>query len=296
MQIIKNSKINIILVSVIMIVILLFCSNKAQAAPTIILDDTVLSFDVPPAIDNGRVMVPLRTIFEAMGANVYWDSATMTATAVKESTIVVFKIGSFSPMINGRVQPIDVPGKIVNGRTLAPLRFVCEAFGGTVDWKSDTQTAYIKSDKNVAVTDTLYHDNGTISYIGGLIDGQPNGQGTAYYESGAIKSKGKWINGRLNGQGTGYYENGTICYIGEFLNGICNGQGTLYTEVGTIFYRGEWKSGSMTGIGTSYRENGSICYIGEHLNGQYNGAGTYYNENGTIFYSGQWVNGRPAGR
>lgn len=114
-------------------------------APKVVLDGTQLTFDVPPIIENGRTLVPLRAIFEAMGAEVKWDPQTATVTAVKGNTTVVMKIGSLEPTINGVVKPIDVAGKIVNDRTLAPLRFVCEAFGGAVEWAKDTQTATIKS-------------------------------------------------------------------------------------------------------------------------------------------------------
>lgn len=111
-----------------------------EAAPTVILDGKNLSFeDAVPIIEEGRTLVPLRAIFEAMGAKVEWDNSTQTATAVKGSTTVVLKIGSLEPTINGVVKKIDVPGKIVNNRTLAPLRFVGEAFGGTVDWNNDTR-------------------------------------------------------------------------------------------------------------------------------------------------------------
>lgn len=77
------------------------------------------------------------------GATVSWDAGTSTATAVRGSTTVVLKIGSPSPTINGITKSIDVPGKIVSGRTLAPLRFVCEAFGGTVSWNANACTAII---------------------------------------------------------------------------------------------------------------------------------------------------------
>jgi len=113
-------------------------SQVAAATPKVDINGATLSFDVPPTIENGRILVPLRAVFEKMGAEVNWDSATATVTAVKGSTAVVLQIGSLAPTINGNVKPIDVAGKIVDGRTLAPLRFVCEAFGGTVDWNADT--------------------------------------------------------------------------------------------------------------------------------------------------------------
>ena len=117
----------------------------ASSGVTVILDGKTLPFDVPPQIMNGRTMVPLRAIFEAMGATINWDGNTQTVTATKSDTVVVLKIGSTSPTINGKIVTIDQPGVIVNGRTLAPLRFVAEAFGGKVEWNGGTQTATITS-------------------------------------------------------------------------------------------------------------------------------------------------------
>ncbi len=109
------------------------------------VDGQRISFDVPPMIINGRTMVPLRAIFEAMGAVVTWNGATQTATGIKGSTTVMLTIGSLSPTINGVVVPLDVPARIVNSRTLAPLRFVGEAFGGSVSWDGTTRSVYIST-------------------------------------------------------------------------------------------------------------------------------------------------------
>jgi outer membrane protein TolC len=115
----------------------------ANPAPSVVIDNQTVTFDVPPMIDNGRTMVPLRAIFEQMGATVSWDDATQTARAVKGDITVVVTIGSASPTINGVVKTIDVPAKIVNSRTLAPMRFVCEAFGGVVSWDPVTYVASV---------------------------------------------------------------------------------------------------------------------------------------------------------
>jgi hypothetical protein len=114
-------------------------------AVNVIFNGSPLSFDVPPQMMNGRTMVPLRAIFEAMGAEIEWDNATQTATATKGDTVVILTVGSTTPTVNGQVVPLDQPGVIVGGRTLAPLRFVAEAFGGTVAWDGATQTATITS-------------------------------------------------------------------------------------------------------------------------------------------------------
>ncbi|MDD2246572.1 MAG: copper amine oxidase N-terminal domain-containing protein [Proteiniphilum sp.] len=118
----------------------------ALAVPTVALDGQEIFFDVPPVIENDLIMVPIRPIFEAMGATIDWNQETRTAVAVKEEFNVVLPIGSSTPTINGQEIPIEAPIKIVNGRTLAPVRFVSEAFGGTfLAWDSPTQTIYIAS-------------------------------------------------------------------------------------------------------------------------------------------------------
>ncbi|NLX02292.1 MAG: SH3 domain-containing protein [Syntrophomonadaceae bacterium] len=132
-------------------------TTAPASAPVVIMDGSRLTFDVPPIIENGRTLVPLRAIFEAMGASVSWDNNTRTAVAVRGTTKVVLPIGSTRPTVNGQVWPLDVPAKIKNNRTLAPLRFVGEAFGGKVDWNNSTRTITITSP-----TDTVKKANTVI--------------------------------------------------------------------------------------------------------------------------------------
>ena len=110
---------------------------------TVVFNGEELEFDVAPQIFNGRTLVPLRAIFEKVGALVEWDDATNTVTATKGDTVVILTIDSIYPTINGEIVELDQPGIIVNNRTLAPLRFVAEAFGGEVEWDPDSWTAYI---------------------------------------------------------------------------------------------------------------------------------------------------------
>lgn len=133
-----------LILSLVFLICIVFVT-PVLAAPTVDLDGKQLTFDVQPTIENGRTLVPLRAIFEAMGANVDWNQSTQTATATKDGTTVNLRIGSLTPTINGQAKTLDVPAKIVNGRTLAPLRFVGEAFGGTVGWDPATQKITIST-------------------------------------------------------------------------------------------------------------------------------------------------------
>ncbi|MGI5921812.1 MAG: N-acetylmuramoyl-L-alanine amidase [Syntrophomonadaceae bacterium] len=119
-------------------------SSNKQNIP-VYLDDRQLSFDVAPIVENQRVLVPLRAIFEAMGAVVEWQQDKSRAVAIKDTTTVILPLNSTHPTINGEQQTIDVPAKVVQQRILAPLRFVGEAFGGEVSWDQAAQTVRIKS-------------------------------------------------------------------------------------------------------------------------------------------------------
>ena len=112
---------------------------------SVFLDGRRLTFDVPPYLVNGRTLVPLRVIFEELGASIVWDNVTKTVTATKGGTVVVLTIGDTSPTVNGQIRPIDQPMIAVNGRTLVPLRFVAEAFGVKVDWNPAALTVTITS-------------------------------------------------------------------------------------------------------------------------------------------------------
>ncbi|MBR5518016.1 MAG: copper amine oxidase N-terminal domain-containing protein, partial [Clostridia bacterium] len=109
----------------------------------VLVNGVPVQFDQPPVLENGRTLVPLRAIFEALGANVGWDDATQTVTATKNGIQISLQIGSTQMYVNGNVKTLDVPAKLINSRTLVPVRAVSEAFGCKVDWINDTQTGVI---------------------------------------------------------------------------------------------------------------------------------------------------------
>jgi len=109
----------------------------------VIVNGTALTFDQPPIIENSRTLVPLRIIFEALGAEVDWDQTTQTVTAIKGDATVTLTIGSDMLNKNGEQIKLDVPAKIVGSRTLVPARAVAESFGAEVGWDQNTQTVTI---------------------------------------------------------------------------------------------------------------------------------------------------------
>lgn len=112
---------------------------------SVVIDGTRLSLDQPPLLTNGRTLVPLRGVFEALGAEVQWTAATRTVTAVKGNTTVSLRIGQSTAAINGQSVRLDAPAVVASGRTMVPLRFVSEALGASVQWDSRTSTVTISS-------------------------------------------------------------------------------------------------------------------------------------------------------
>jgi len=95
-------------------------------------------FDTEPEIVNDRTFVPFRAIFEKMGAGIEYDAATKTITAKRGNTTVKLTIGSDTAYVNGAAKTLSAAPYIKNDRTMVPLRFVGEAFGGSVSYDAAT--------------------------------------------------------------------------------------------------------------------------------------------------------------
>ena len=126
-----------------------------EAAPApdtikVLLNDEPIDFaDVEPQIINSRTMVPLRAIFEALGATVEWDDKTKTVTAVRGDVTIKMTIGKDSFTRNDETVSLDSPATIVDSRTLVPVRAIAESFGATVGWIAESKTVTIKAEDPV---------------------------------------------------------------------------------------------------------------------------------------------------
>lgn len=123
------------------------------------VDSTVKFLDVPPTIENGRTLVPIRAVIEAFGGDVSWNGEEKKITIFLNSNTIELWINNPQAKINGMAKWIDesnhtVSPKIINGRTLLPLRFISENLGFVVIWNEDLKTITIKylSENNVQNT------------------------------------------------------------------------------------------------------------------------------------------------
>ncbi|KNY29612.1 stalk domain-containing protein [Pseudobacteroides cellulosolvens] len=108
--------------------------DKALYPIKAIVNNNEVPLDVPPRIVNGRVLIPVRSIFENLGAKVAWEQSTGTITISKDSTIIKLTVGSNMAFAGTNQVPLDVPATIVSGRTIVPLRFIAENLGLSVSW------------------------------------------------------------------------------------------------------------------------------------------------------------------
>ena len=116
---------------------------KGQAAPYVCVNNTILGFETPPVTESDRTLVPMRFLFEQLGAEVTWDEATETATAKKANTTINFSIDNTTATVNGAATTMDVPARLVGDKTMVPLRFLSEEMGYTVEWDEETRMATI---------------------------------------------------------------------------------------------------------------------------------------------------------
>ncbi|MCD8391226.1 MAG: copper amine oxidase N-terminal domain-containing protein [Firmicutes bacterium] len=108
------------------------------------IDGAALAFsNQEPIMVNDRVLVPMRDIFEALGAEVMWLGKYSIVFAQTDTTSVVMKIDDSAYYVNGEEKETDTAPQIYNGSTMIPARIVAESLGCSVDWNQDTQTVVI---------------------------------------------------------------------------------------------------------------------------------------------------------
>ena len=147
------------------LLMLFACVNVSAQNISVELDANKLEFDVPPTNIDGRVLVPVRAILEAMGATVLWDETNRTVTSTLDKTTIVMTIDNPQMTINGEKKTLDVPPKIIDGRTLVPARASTEAFGAEVFWDAHNDTVKIFTQDYLLRTKTMktHHSFKTLS-------------------------------------------------------------------------------------------------------------------------------------
>jgi len=116
-------------------------SAQNASSVTITVNGQPVQFDQPPVERAGRVYVPLRGVFERLGASVVYENGQINAT--RGSTTVQLNIGSTTAIVSGQQVSLDSPPFLIGARTLVPLRFVAQALGAVVNYNNSNQTVAI---------------------------------------------------------------------------------------------------------------------------------------------------------
>ena len=123
--------------------ILFAISAVVKADIKVLVNNEPVLFDSKPIIKDGRTLVPLRAIFEKLGATVDWNDSEKTINALKDDKTLLLTIGSKAAFVNGERKELDVAPEISGGRTLVPVRFIGESLECTVNWDDKTRTVNI---------------------------------------------------------------------------------------------------------------------------------------------------------
>ena len=142
----KKKCISIILALTIMMSLVYSVSVYADDIK-VTLNGNEINFDQSPVIKDGRTLVPIRAIFEAMGCTVIWNDVSQQIDVATDFGIMVLGIGKNLIVYRNENEDrsifTDVPPQIIGERTYVPVRAIAECTGYNVEWNDATQTVVI---------------------------------------------------------------------------------------------------------------------------------------------------------
>ena len=140
------------LTALVLVLVLMISAVPVSAEETVkvVVNGSMVFFDQPPVIIDGRTLVPVRAVAEKLGAFVSWNGETQTVSVSLDQIGVALAVGNKNMAVTNLgtnqlayVAELDVPPQNINGRTLLPIRPVVEAFGCSVAWDGATSTVLI---------------------------------------------------------------------------------------------------------------------------------------------------------
>jgi len=244
----------------ILLLLLLICGVNSTAAAAsgvkVIVDGEAVAFARPPVLDGGRLLVPMRDIFTAMGAVVKWDEASSAALAVFDVVRINMPIGSFLPTVNAMPVAIDVPAAFRGSHIFIPLRFAVESLGAHLFWDVSAESVFIT----------------TIGHADGLAG---NGQDSPEDAQGKIDINTASLENLLELEGLSEAVARDLIAFRE-----ANGDFKTFAEIrdlpsmtDTFFER------LRKNIRIVYRKEGIACWYGAKFHGRRTASGEIYNKN-----------------
>ena len=175
-----NKKFKNLLFSMLLMTTLLFPMKNVSAQESIKLwiNGNYVQTDTAPVIENNRTLVPVRVISENLGIPVEWNAENQQILLQKGETVIAFEIGKAEYGFGDIPNSLDVAPKIINNRTMVPVRAISEIFENKVDWDNTNRTVVIGDGyvKPIAPQETGLDANKLIQVDGGNLSGhrEPN--------------------------------------------------------------------------------------------------------------------------
>ncbi len=119
---------------------ILYNDHHVYSKPDVLKQGRVLA----ALVKGGTLLIPLRSMFEQMGATVSWDAGSRTATVSKPGAEVKVTVGKPEVEVNGETRPLDVPPMIYQGTVLVPVRVISEGMGAYVQWVPDRHIVVVR--------------------------------------------------------------------------------------------------------------------------------------------------------
>ena len=137
-------------------IILSVCMILSVCAVPVLAEDTIkvtvdgklvdcAAYGQEPVAIDGTTLVPLRSVFEELGATVAWDGETQSVVSFRDDLSILLVLNSKEMVVSGEVKTLSVPAQSMNDRIMVPVRAIAEAFGCDVKWDGDTRTVVVST-------------------------------------------------------------------------------------------------------------------------------------------------------
>lgn len=163
-------KLGLVLMSTVMLLGMALGSASAARTVYVQVDGKNVSFpDAKPYVEKSRVLIPVRFVSESLGAKVDYKKETVGSRVSRTVYVTLgdknisLEVNSKKVLVDGSIVTLDVPARVKQDRVFVPLRFVSEALGATVEWKSSQSLVSISTGKAVTDPDPVPSDDNMYS-------------------------------------------------------------------------------------------------------------------------------------